>query len=704
MRFSFLFVLVFCLGPLPGHAQERASLVADRVFIEADSRLVAEGNIEVLYDGQRLTASRITYDQNTGIMDIEGPLTLTDGESAVVLADSGQLDETLQRGILEGARLVLNQRLQLASQQLTRVSGRFTRLSRVVASSCEICETSETPLWEIRASRVVRDEEELQLYFDKAQLRVAGVPIAYIPRLRLPDPTLERARGFLVPSIRTRSQLSTGLRTPYFIPFGDHADVTLTPYVSPRTRTLEFAYRQEVAYGSLEFEGAISDDEIRQGEIRGYLFGSGTFDLPEDFKLSFDIELVSDDSYLFDYGYEDKDRLDSALTFSRVRRDQNLRARAVTYRTLRASEIEREQELPNDILQFNYRQRVARGRAGSLWAGLDAVGIRRDSGEPGVGRDVSRVSAGLDWSTSRTLPFGIVAEASAEAAYDFYDVSQDPDFDDNPTRGRAGAALTLRWPLERTEARGARQILEPIVQLAWADTSGDEVPNEDSVNVELDEGNLFALSRFPGTDNYETGPRLNLGVKWTRYDPTDWSIETTLGRIFRLDDTDQFSTGTGLSGRQSDWLFAVEYQLGGRILVSSRSLIGSDLTLTRSENRFSWFEETYALSGSHIWIAAEPSENRPDDLSELRLDGRYRLNQSWRASSEWRFNAADGETTRAGLGLTWENECVEVGVSLSRRFTSSTTVDPATELDVRVALAGLGTGASQRTARQNCRG
>ena len=685
-------------------AAQTASLVADRISIEADARLIAEGNVEVTYEGQRLTASRVVYDRETSTLDIEGPLVLTDGDGTAIVAAAAELDEALQRGILTSARLVLDNQLQLAAQELARVSGRYTRLSRVVASSCEICERGNAPLWEIRARRVLRDEAEQQLYFDAAQLRVGGVPVAYLPRLRLPDPGLRRSTGFLVPRIRTRSQLSTGLRWPYFIRLGDHADVTLTPYLSSQTRTLEFIYRQEVRNGSLRFEGAVSDDEIRPDGVRAYLFAQGRFFLPRDFRLRFDLELVSDESYLFDYGYSEKDRLDSAVALERYRADQAFRAQATVYETLRASEIERERELPNEILEFGLRQRIVHDPAfGSLWARAGAIGITRASDDPGPGRDVARFDFGLDWNASRTLPLGLVAEAEAELLHDIYFVDEDPQFDDQLSRTRGAAAVTLRWPLERRGAR-ARHLLEPVVQLAWSDTAGDTVPNEDSTDVEFDEGNLLSLSRFPGSDAYEEGTRLNFGIGWTRFDPAGWSMGATVGRIYRFDSTDQFGTDTGLDGSTSDWLLALHYELGSALQVTSRSLLDSNLEVSRSETRFAWQTPDYGLSGTHLWRAAEITDEGLEDLSELKLDGRLRLNETGLADAEWRFDATDGETTRAALGLTFENECLRVGLSLSRRFTSSSNVEPATNFDLRVALTGLGTGGERRVARRSCRG
>ena len=61
------------------------------------------------------------------------------------------------------------------------------------------------------------------------------MPVAYIPYLRMPDPSVDRAIGFLVPEAVLTSNLATGLKLPYFIPMGLSSDLLLTPYLSSKT-------------------------------------------------------------------------------------------------------------------------------------------------------------------------------------------------------------------------------------------------------------------------------------------------------------------------------------------------------------------------------------------------------------------------------------------------------------------------------------
>ena len=260
--------LALCASPL--WAQDAATLVADRVEIRGDNVLVAEGAVEILQKGMTLTATRVTFDAAKDTLSIEGPIVLTDAGGTRVLADQAELSADLQNGILTGARLVLAQQLQLAAAEMQRVGGRYTELGRTVASSCQVCAANPIPIWEIRAQSVVHDKLEQQMYFKGAQLRFFGVPVFYIPRLRMPDPGLNRATGFLRPDYRITNQLGYGIIQPYFIVIDPSRDLTLAPYISSKQgRSLGLRYRQAYQTGQFEVNGALSTDEILPDELRG---------------------------------------------------------------------------------------------------------------------------------------------------------------------------------------------------------------------------------------------------------------------------------------------------------------------------------------------------------------------------------------------------------------------------------------------------
>ncbi|RID93448.1 LPS-assembly protein LptD [Gemmobacter lutimaris] len=714
-----LFALALAVLPLGGQGQtvDRATLTASQVSVSGDSLLVAQGDVEVRYRGQRLRAQRIVYDRAADRLRFEGPIYLSDEKGNFVRAETADLSADLTEGVLNSARMVMNRQMQIAARQMFRAGGRYTQLTDTVASSCQVCTIDPVPLWEIRAKRVIHDQLEQQLYFDRAQLRFAGVPVFYLPRLRMPDPTLDRATGVMMPDIRTTSGLGTGIKVPYFITLGPSRDLTVTPYLTTKNgRTLELRYREAFRTGRIEITGATSRDDILPGEARGYLNASGDFALPRDFRLTFQAEAVSDPAYLLDYGISDKDRLDSRIEVTRTRRNEYISGRFINFRSIRDIDgvPESNATLPTLIGDFTLHRRFSGGPLGGE-AGLmfqthshyRTSTLDYDTGADtdtiADGRDMSRASLRLDWRRNWVTGPGIVASTMAEVSADLYNIRQDATYGGTHSRLHGAAALELRWPWVGGTRDGATHVIEPVMQLVFASRDGSNIPNEDSALVEFDEGNLFALDRFAGSDAHEDGARLNVGLSWTRYAPSGWSLALAGGRVFRREDFGQFSTASGLDGVTSDWLATAQVTVPGGLSLTNRALFDGSFGITKAEFRLDLDREKYALSTSYIWLQADAAENRTADTQELYLDGRYALTDTWTGKLSGRYDFEADRATRAGLGLEFRNECLLVDLSLSRRFTSSTSVKPTTDFGLSVDLLGFGGSAKPGPAKK-CRG
>ncbi|WP_179380533.1 LPS-assembly protein LptD [Jannaschia marina] len=711
MRFRALaLALCLALAPLAATAQEGpATLVADRIDFNA-RELIASGNVEIFADGRILRARRVTYLRGEDRVVVEGPLTLLDGPDQILIADFASLSSDLRNSVVQGARLVLDEQLQIAATEAaTGAEGRYTQLYQTVASSCEVCAAHPVPLWQIRARRVVHDREERQLYFEGARFEVAGVPVAWFPRLRLPDPTLERATGFLAPRPSSDDLLGTGIAVPYFIVLGPSRDLTLTPFVTnSETRSLGFRYRQAFDTGRIEVVGALSRDEIRPGETRGYLFADGTFALPRGYRFEFDLELVSDDDYLLNYDIdEEKDRLDSRIAITRIDREDRFVAEAIAFNTLREGERNRFQPTPVVTVE---RQRRVPGRVlgGQMVWTLQAHARRREADvvPPGLpansARDVLRASAAVDWRRTRITDAGLVWTGLAGLHLDAYNVRQDPTFPDGTfVRAVPYAGLEVRLPLAKAGAGGVRHVIEPVAQVIFAPNDRRPTPNEDSLTPEFDEGNLFSISRFAGRDTRELGNRLNVGISYTRYDPSGWTVGGTVGRVWRNDDLGQFRPGTGLAGTASDWLVSAQASYGDRFQFMQRSLVSDGLEFSRSETILRWRGRRHDLETRYTWLEADAGAGRPIDTSEWALDAARDLGGDWTGRVNWRYDFITNDASSAGLGLTYRSDCVTVDLDVERRFTSTTTLDSSTRFGLGVELAGFGAD-DRRDRRRRC--
>jgi LPS-assembly protein len=700
MRSSLAALLLLLLLPLSVRAQEgMANLIADSVQITREGALSARGNVVAWFDGYRLEARAILYDPATESLTIEGPLLITTPEGVILAADAATLDRGFRNALLSGARLVLDRQLQLAASRISRIDGRYNALDQATVTSCSVC-TGRAPLWEIRAKRVIHDQTERQLYFDDARLLVRGVPVLWLPSLRLPDPSLDRSAGFLVPKVKTTDQLGFGLRIPYFLPLGPSRDLTLSPWLSPETRTLEFRYRQAFDRGDMTIEGALGRDTIRPGEWRGYLMANGAFDLGQNVVLGFDIESVSDRAFLFDYDISDQDRLASRLSLTRIGDDSLLLGRITYFESLR--EDERNASLPPFVGFLEWERRLSPAFGGSLTFGSSFEGFVRPETDPSrEGRDMGRAGLSAEWRSNAVLSRGIVAETALRLAFDSYLVSDDPDSDSAVVRLVPQGAVTLRWPLLASGNSGTTYLLEPVASLGWAQNVGGAVPNEDSLLAEFDEGNLLALTRFPGADAVEEGLRAAFGINWNRSAADGSDIGLVFGRTLRSEAAD-FSATSGLSGLASDWLLAARIALPGGFRLDGRSLLDDAFTFGRTEGRIDWSNSRLSLGAAYVYLPTDPDEGRPATASEWTIDALYQVDDRWKIRADARYDVALNEPTRTGFGIGWRNECVTVDLSFSRRYTSNTFVEPSTSFGLSVNLDGFSTGRQAGVVTGSC--
>lgn len=702
----FLAIAALFWAVLPAWAEpDRAILLADTLRLTNSNQLIAEDNVQITYKGNHLRAKRVVYDEARNHLTIEGPFTLDTGDQVMILADAAELDADLVNGIIRGALMVLDQRMQLAAAEVQRVDGRYRVLQNVAASSCNICDSSDTPLWEIRASRVIHDEVEKQIYFDNARFRLGGVPIFYLPRLRLPDPTLSRATGFLRPTLTVNSNVGLGIKIPYFITFGKHADLTITPSLTNKdSRSLSLGYRQAYSTGEIAVTGTYTRDQVLGDDPRFYGLATGSFDLPRGYTLSFRAETVSDAAYFQSYGLTEKDRL---VTFAQVQRttyDTTFNTRILGTQSIRA--FENNATLPSLMADTDWQQRLDLGSFGAASLAVQAHARQRGSTDPldgsdpdsnADGRDVLGYGVRANWQKNFKLPQGVLAALQAELRGDAYRVSQDAIYAGDYGRIHAALGGELRWPLVKISANGTIQTLEPIAQIVISPTSSNRVFNEDSTLVEFDEGNLFSLNRFPGTEIVEDGARLNFGVNYSRDTAAGRHLAVSFGRVFRAKSMGQFSQGSGLNGVNSDWLLASQMDFGPLLTLSGRLLFDDNFTATKTDIRAT----RGGVSLGYLYVPADLAEDRATSISELSLSSRHNLSEHWTATLASRYDFVSKNTAKGSLGLVYRNECLLVDVSLSRSFTSSTNVSPSTDFGLSVEL--LGFGASGASGTSQCR-
>ena len=328
------------------------------------------------------------------------------------------------------------------------------------------------------------------------------------------------------------------------------------------------------------------------------------------------------------------------------------------------------------------------------------------------GQDTQRAFASARWDLRKLTRMGQELTLTAFGRGDIYHTNDSADTSVAAYAGRDGwhfrgigaLAADLRWPFIGP-AFGGTQRLTPRVQLVLTPpTPNLDIPNEDARSVDLEDSNLFALNRFPGYDRWEDGSRITYGIEYA-LDRPNVSIDTIIGQSYRLTRNESiFPDGTGLTDRLSDIVGRTRVRFGRLIDLTHRFRIDKDnfaprrneVDLTVGTDQ-TYLQLGYLRLNRNIGSAVEDLR----DKEELRLAGRIKFARYWSVfgatvidltdAREDPLSLADGyEPVRHRLGVTYEDECLELGLSWKRDYERIGEFRKGSTFALRIALKGLG--------------
>jgi LPS-assembly protein len=229
------------------------------------------------------------------------------------------------------------------------------------------------------------------------------------------------------------------------------------------------------------------------------------------------------------------------------------------------------------------------------------------------------------------------------------------------------------------------------------------IPNEDARSIDLEDSNLFALNRFPGYDRWEDASRITYGLDWT-LDRANLSITTNIGQSYRIARRTIFPEGTGLTSRMSDIVGRTRVRYGRFVDLTHRYRVDKgNFAVRRNEVDLTvGSDQTYIQLGYlRLNRDIDPTIEDLRDKEELRLAGRILFNRYWSVfgatvldltdKSEDPLSIADGfASVRHRLGISYEDECLELGLTWRRDYERIGEFSKGSTFSLRFALKGLG--------------
>ena len=694
-----------------GLAQNAAVITSDApVVLTAESLeydaanevAIARGNVELVQDGQTLIADELVYDARNQKVQARGNIIMSDAKGNLLYADEFDVTADLSAGTMAELSLVLADQSQIRALQGRRQDGRVTILDKAVYSPCEICEESSwPPLWQIRAERAVHDEESQTVTYRNAVMDILGVPILYTPYFSHPDPTVERRTGFLAPSFGTDTELGFTLETPFHIALAENRDVTLTPlFTTNEGILLNGEYRhlshigRTIIGGSITYTSAAQLDSAddRSKEARGHLRGRGRYTVGEKSVGGFNLSISSDNTFLDRYGFPGGDVLENRIFLERYDGRDFLGFNSYAFQGRRLSDDQG--QIPFVFPWLDAEITRPTGWFGSsITAKADLLSLTRTEGV-----DSRRLSGSFAIDLPHAGKFGELYTFQAGMRGDLYNVdgasSQNPGNVGQDTTARLvpHALAEVRWPL-LGRSGDWQHVIEPIVQASWTgnDANKRNIPNEDSLEFEFDETNIFERSRFTGIDLVESGAKLSYGLKFDSVGPGGVQLGGVVGQSIRSGPDRLFEQGSGLEDTVSDYVGRLDMSPGGGVNLSYRFRLAKDeLALRRSDLKLSFGPPRLRMNLQYLRLSQELTGLDIDDREELNASLRLQVLDNLAVGAKITRDLELDRPISNSFGLIYGNSCLELTAGIERRFTERGELEDETRFSVRLGFRSLG--------------
>ncbi len=682
------------------------TFTADSVSYDRDASIVtATGHVEAWQNDHFLRADKVTFDRNTNVVAATGNVVLMEPDGEVLFSDYAELTQGMRDGILKGMRAILEQNGRLAANGARRTGGEINELSRAVYSTCNLCARDPTkpPLWQLRAYSAIQDVEHKRIEYQDVLLELYGFPVLYLPYLSHPDPSAKRESGLLVPSFGNSTHLGQFLAVPYYWAINDQSDATIVPLVSSKAGPQVLAdYRLRPNSGTVSVNTSAAYDE---SAFQGHLFAKGTFSYDDTWRYGFDVNVATNSTYLSNYHIVPVGSA-NVLT-SRVYAEgfgqgayALLDARA--YQGLTSAVVDAKLPFVLPRYQYSYFGEP------DAWGGRTSVDAGFFNIVRGEGTNDQRASISANWDRPWGGRYGDLWKFTLHLDSEIYnatDLNLAPNYSNVSSASRFNGlpttAVEVRWPLMRDAGVWGTQVVEPIVQLLAAPVTGlsgyHNLPDEDSLGMQFDDTNLFALNRFPGIDRLEGGERANVGLH-TLWTVGGNKIDSLIGQSYRVQADPAFDVESGLHGHVSDivarstWTPTSYLDLTGRARVDhenfdihyAEGLASFGFPQVRFSTGYLYTSETpyYELDQPPAIAADTPRNEVSASMSTNYGDYRF--------SATGRRDLRTGQMVALGADAAYEDECFVFEVKYLRRYTSLNGDSGSSTLLFQITLKSVG--------------
>lgn len=704
---------------------------------DANNTVTARGNVQIVNEPYILLADEVTYSQTQDLMTARGHVRLMqqpqpqvgpdgkvitigpDGKAIdnkpteVLFGDYMELTSDTDNGKIINARMLFSDDSRLVARNGNRYPDKngepITVLHDALYSPCELCKEDPTraPLWQMHSSTFVHDTAAQEMRYYNATMDIYGVPVFYTPYFDHPDPTVKQAAGLLAPMYLTSPYLGSLFRTYYYYPISPTQDTTTELSESTaQGPLLGEEWREQFKNAMLDFKGAFTDSSLETNTrtfdtTRGYIEGTGEWDINPLWRAGTNIEYASDQTFLEQYKYDDTQILTNRLYAERFEGRSYGVINAYAFQDLRPNNPGDQPNLLPYMTYSDYGK--PGGMLGGRW-GIEGnfLGVDRPYG----GEGMQRLSGNMNWQRDWFMPIGLKNTLTAQVREDVYQVQNaDPTLVAANYAGQSYGTQrfipSANWQTSMPFVKTGKYVqyeLEPLVAFtAIPRIKNAAIPNEDSQDIELDATNLFDLSRYPGIDRVEDGERATYGVRDGFTNRDGGYFYTFIGQSDRINGSNDLPVGSGLSSQSSD--------IVGQVTAAPSKFMDVDYRIRADHNSLAAERHELSFDAGPDWLRfssnyaylrditeiVEPVGTAPPPHQQIANGVTVTLTKFWKLSlNDTEDLDHKPEPLSNGISLQYLDECFFISANLEQTYTQSIGVPSGESFYVTFGFKNLG--------------
>lgn len=677
-------------------------------------------------------ADHIQFDRKRGVITADGHVMVVDEQDHVLWGDFIELTQSFDTMLAQSIRVLFGQEEgRLRAQSAERKHGKKNVFYNVMYSPCDVCQTSQNPLWTIRAQKVMHNEDDQTMRYQNATLNLFGVPVAYTPYFEHPDPSVKRKTGVLAPLYGHSSDLGTYMRVPYFIVLDERQDMTVSPMItSKQGPAISVEYRRFERRGDFQIDGSITQTrKLRRNDLRlershngalvtsvppkdrYHIVSRGRFELTDKDLLTAEINRASDTTYLRRYNVINSQQklahnknLTSFGSYEHFEDKSYVGAKAYSFQT------DDRKHTPYVFPMVRLLKTTPPGRRGEyISVEGNVLHLRRPDSILNVApRAKTRMMANVHGHLPFAFESGHVVELDARLRGDTYHIKHYQTTLSplkshyNTGRMMPSFSATWRYPLSRMTAYG-QHTLEPMVQYVGTvkKLNSLKIPNEDSRLSELDDQNLFLFRRTSGLDRIEDGQRLVYGCGSGLYGSQGRRAHIFLGQSYQLVKRPAYVFGAGQpfqtipamnSTQASDYITRVQLVPHAYVRLYYRGRFDG----RKGNHRFSEISsnlggDKLSMNTSYVYVhRLETPLQQP--IQQVNVQLFARITERWRTAVAHSHNLSkfEGHARAVSVLAVFENDCFNMSMGVYRSQYRDRDLAPDHGVLVQLSFKNLG--------------